>query len=140
MNLDDQREETANQLMKLGLFEVFCRPALREGEVGSDVYYENLASILADKETGEVSFPDQAVVAGVRSLLEQTAGMPVKTLLAEQDALFPTAQQAMPRPNAPEPAIASPQRKADGQPAAEKAGTAQQPLPPRRHRIPSRKE
>jgi hypothetical protein len=50
MSLEDQQEEAANQLLGLAPFSFFLRPSLREGEVGSDVSYENLASILADKQ------------------------------------------------------------------------------------------
>lgn len=130
MSIDDQREEAANRLLTdLGLFEFFLRPSLREGEVSSDVYQVNLASMVTDNATGEVSFPNQDVLAQVRSLLESTSGMPVKTLLAEQDALLPTAKQEMPRPKTPSTAPASPQPSVDG------ASTIHPPLPPRRERI-----
>jgi hypothetical protein len=88
MSLEDQREEAANILVELGLFEFILRPSLREGEVSSTVSQVNLAGIVTDKATGELCFPNQAVVAQVRSLLEATAGTPIKTLLAEQDALL----------------------------------------------------
>jgi hypothetical protein len=63
MSIESQREEAANRLMNLGLFDFFLRPSLREGEVGSTVYTVNLASLVQDSATGEVSFPNQAVVA-----------------------------------------------------------------------------
>jgi hypothetical protein len=139
MSLDDQREEAANRLTELGLFEFFLRPAIREGEVSSDVYTVNLAGLVQDKATGELSFPNQAVVAEIRSLLEATAGMPVQTLLAEQDALLATdKQQELPRPKIPGTAAVSPQRKPDVQtesvPADAAAGSPHRPTH-RRHRI-----
>jgi hypothetical protein len=96
MSLDDQREEAANRLTELGLFEFMLRPSLREGEVSSEVYKVNLAGMVQDKATGAYSFPDQAVVAQVRSQLEATAGTPIKTLLAEQDARLPSAAARTP--------------------------------------------
>jgi hypothetical protein len=115
ISLDDQREEAANLLLELGLFEFFLRPSLREGEVSSTVSKVTIADFLQDKATGEYRFPDQDVVAGVRSLLETTAGMPVQTLLAEQDALIPKAE-AVPRPKQPGTALASQQPSADAAP------------------------
>ena len=128
MNIENQREEAANRLVELGLFEFFLRPTLAEGAVSSDVYKVNIAGSVADKTTGELSFPDQAVLSQIRSLLEASAGMPIKTLLAEQDALLPTAQE-VPRPQPPGPAPVSLQPSADG------ASTPHLPLPPRRQRI-----
>jgi hypothetical protein len=141
MNLDDQREEAANRLTDLGLFEFMLRPSLREGEVSSEVYKVNIAGIVTDKATGAYSFPDQAVVAGIRSLLETTSGMPIQRLLAEQDALIPKdTQQELPRPKTPGTAASSRQRTSDVQPSTDKAAPAHPPLPPRRHRIPTRPE
>jgi hypothetical protein len=120
---------------ELGLFEFYLRPSLREGEVSSTVSQVKIASLMQDKETGEFRFPDQAVVARVRSLLEATAGIPVQTLLAEQDALIPTdKQQELPRPKTPGIAAASPQ------PSSDPTARAHPPLPPRRHRITPRSE
>jgi hypothetical protein len=106
MSLDDQREEAANRLTDLGLFEFMLRPSLQEGEVSSEVYKVNLAGMVQDKTTGELCFPNQAVVAQVRSLLETTSGTPIKTLLAEQDARLPSAA-------ARTPAHQPPRRQAD---------------------------
>jgi hypothetical protein len=140
MNIEDQREEAANRIMDdLGFFEFFLRPAIREGEVSGDVYKVNLAGLVTDKATGELCFPNQDVVAQVRSLLEATAGMPVQTLLAEQDALLATdKQQELPRPKTPGTAAVSPQRKPDVQTQSDSADAAAgRPHRPthRRHRI-----
>ena len=129
MSLEDQREEGANRLTELGLFEFMLRPSLREGEVSSEVYKVNLAGMVQDKATGAYSFPDQAVVAGIRTLLETASGTPIQRLLAEQDALIPTdTQQELPRPKIP------------GTTASVATPAAHPPLPPRRHRIPTRPE
>jgi hypothetical protein len=135
MNLDDQREEAANRLTELGLFEFFLRPSLREGEVSGAVYPVSIAGAVRDNETGAYQFSNQETVAKVRSVLEAAAGVPIKTLLAEQDALVPTEQQQeLPRPKTPGTAASSRQTSADATP------TAHPPLPPRRHRIPTRSE
>jgi hypothetical protein len=96
MNIENQCEEAANRLMELGLFDFFLHPSLREGEVSNEVYKVNLAGVVQDTITGELSFSNsnQDVVAQIRSLLEQTAGMPIKTLLAEQDALLERGHQS----------------------------------------------
>jgi hypothetical protein len=141
MNLDDQREEAANRLTRLGLFEFFLRPALREGEVSGAVYPVSIAGAVRDNETGAYQFSDQETVAKVRSLLEAAAGTPIQILLAEQDALIPKdKQQELPRPKTPGTAASSRQRTADVQPSTDKAPTAHPPLPPRRHRILTRSE
>jgi hypothetical protein len=74
MSLDDQREEAANRLTRLGLFEFFLRPSLREGEVSSAVYPVSIAGAVRDNETGAYQFSNQETVAKVRSLLEAAAG------------------------------------------------------------------
>jgi hypothetical protein len=104
MSIENQREEAANLLLDgLGLFEFFLRPSLREGAVSSAVYKVNLASLVQDTATGEFDFLKQDVVAQTRSLLETTVGMPVKTLLAEQDALLTRKQQQqLPRQQPPQ--------------------------------------
>jgi hypothetical protein len=129
MSIENQREEAANRLKELRLFEFFLRPSLREGEVSSDVYKVNLVGIVQDNATGELSFPDQVILPQIRSLLEATAGIPIKTLLAEQDALLPTEEQKLPQPKTPGPVLVSPQ------PSADDVSAIHPPLPPRRHRI-----
>jgi hypothetical protein len=108
MNIEEQREEAANQLMDLSLFDFFLRPSLREGEVSTDVYKVNLASMVQDNVTGEACYLDQDVVAQIRSLLEAASGMPIKTLLAEQDALVSKdTKHHVPRVRKPDTADAS---------------------------------
>jgi hypothetical protein len=139
MSLDDQREEAANRLTELGLFEFMLRPALQEGAVSSEVSQVNLARLLQDKATGEFCFPDQAVVAGIRSQLETVSGTPIKTLLAEQDALLarghlpPQARQPANRsPSIPPPATPQP----TPPPATADAAQATPSLPTqRRYRV-----
>jgi hypothetical protein len=66
-----------------------------------------------------VSFPNQAVVAEIRSLLERTAGVPVQTLLAEQDALLGRGHQSL--------AVAEPAQGGSG--AAQATSDVAQALP-----------
>jgi hypothetical protein len=128
MSLDEQREEAANRLTDLGLFQFMLRPSIREGAVSSEVSQVNLARLLQDKATGELCYLNQTVVAQIRSQLEAVSGTPIKTLLAEQDALLPTAQ-AVRQPKTPRTNPAS------QQPSAETAPNGHPPLPPRRQRI-----
>jgi hypothetical protein len=130
LGLDAQLELNAQRLYHQDLFEFMLRPSLHEGAVAQAAIPISIGHLLQDPETGAFSFPDQAIVAKFRSLLAAHSGIPIQTLLAEHDALFPSdTQQAVPRPKQPGTAPASPQ------PPAEKAVTAHPPLPPRRQRL-----
>jgi hypothetical protein len=101
MALDSQLELNAQKLYHQDLFEFMLRPWLQEGEVAAVAIPINIASVIRNPETGEFSFPDQAIVGKLRSLLAKQSGVPIKTLLAEQDALVPKQQQELPRPKPP---------------------------------------
>jgi hypothetical protein len=128
LGLDAQLELNAQLLYHQGLFEFMLRPSLQEGEVAPAAVPINIRQVLQDPVTGEYSFADQAIVAKFRSLLAPKSGVPMKTLLAEQDALAPKAQ-ALRQPKTPGTNPASQQS------SAETAPTAHPPLPPRRQRI-----
>ena len=139
MRLDSQLELHAQKLYHQGLFEFMLRPSLQEGAVAAAAIPISIGRVLQDPVTGEYSFPDQAIVTKFRSLLAQHCGVPIQTLLAEHDALFPTdTQQELPRPK--QPGTPSRQRTPDVQPSAAAAPSAHPPLPPRRHRLTPRKE
>jgi hypothetical protein len=89
MPLDEQQERFAQRINEQGLFEFLLRPALREGEVSQEVIPISIANTVLDTETGEYQFPNQGGVAKLRSLLAAHAGMPVQTLLKEQEARLP---------------------------------------------------
>jgi hypothetical protein len=62
------------------------RSALSEGHVSTEVHSITIHHVDRDKETGEYHFPDPAVIARLRSLLAAKSGIPIATLLAEQEA------------------------------------------------------
>jgi hypothetical protein len=132
MPLAEQQERFAQRINEQKLFEFLLRPATREGEVSQEVLPISIANTVLDPDTGEQQFPDQAGVAKFRSLLTVHSGMPIKQLLAEQDGLYPTATQELPRPKPTGRPTAS------QQPSADSTVTAHPQLPPRRHRLPSR--
>jgi hypothetical protein len=89
MPLAEQQERFAQAITKQGLFEFLLRPSLREGEVSQEVIPISVANTVLDPDTGEQQFPDLAAVAKFRSLLPAAAGIPIKRLLAEQEARLP---------------------------------------------------
>jgi hypothetical protein len=86
MPLEEQLELFAQQITKLRLFDFLLRPAEREGQISSSVIPISIANVVQDRETGAYLFPNQPVVARLRSLLRAKSGIPIATLLAEQEA------------------------------------------------------
>jgi hypothetical protein len=98
MSLEDQLEEAAVLISRLGLFQFLCRPALREGEVSQSVVPITIANLDRDEETGAYQFPNYERVARLRAALAAQSGIPAATLLKELDAQFPVqAKQQSPR-------------------------------------------
>jgi hypothetical protein len=85
MDLTDQLELSAQKLHRLRLFEFLLRPATREGEVSQSVIPISIANFLRDTENDEFQFPDQALVAKLRSGLAARSGIPIATILKEQE-------------------------------------------------------
>jgi hypothetical protein len=86
MPLEEQKELFAQRVKKLGLFQFLLRPALSEGSIGSEVLPLSIRNVDCDPLTGRAVFPDAEVVARLRSLLAAKSGIPLATLLAEQEA------------------------------------------------------
>jgi hypothetical protein len=106
--IDEQLEVYATMLTRLRLYEFMLRPALGEGEVSDSVFPLSIHTLVRDKETGESFFPAHysAVLTEVRALLAAKSGIPVATLLAEQEARLGSAAtqehrkgNALPAPN-----------------------------------------
>jgi hypothetical protein len=89
--LMEQRELMAQRIKRLGLFEFLVRPAMTEGQVSASVMPISIHTVDRDKETGEYLFPDQELVARVRSLLASSSGIPIAVLLKEQAARLSAA-------------------------------------------------
>jgi hypothetical protein len=85
MPLEEQREILANRIKQLVLFQFLLRPAIAEGDIGKAVQLFSLRTDDRNTETGEYHFPDQKLTARLRSVLEAQSGMPVETILKEQE-------------------------------------------------------
>jgi hypothetical protein len=85
MELSEQLELAAQTLCQQNLFEFLLRPATREGEVSQSVVPISIADYLRDTENGELQFPDQQLVNTYRTGLAARSGMPVATILADQE-------------------------------------------------------
>jgi hypothetical protein len=86
MNLEEQKELFAQRVKQLGLFHFLLRPALGEGSIGSEVLPLSIHNVDRDRRTGQLAFPDQQVLARIRSILAARSGKPLAALLSEQDA------------------------------------------------------
>jgi hypothetical protein len=95
MELNEQLELSAQKLNHLRLFEFLLRPATREGEVSQSVIPISIEGLVHDQETGEFLFPDRALVDRLRAGLAANTGIPLASILKEQEArlLTPTPQQ-----------------------------------------------
>jgi hypothetical protein len=75
----------AQRIKQLGRFQFLLRPALAEGHIGSAVLPLSIRHDDVDSETGTYHFPDPTLMARVRSALAARAGIPIATLLKEQE-------------------------------------------------------
>jgi hypothetical protein len=89
MHLEEQRELFAQRIKRLGRFQFLLRPAIAEGHIGSAVLPLTIREVDRDKETNEYQFPDLPLMQRLRLALAKQSGIPVKTLLAEQEARLP---------------------------------------------------
>jgi hypothetical protein len=89
----------------LGALEFLCRPAVREGEVSEEVISFSIRTAISDPETGELQFPDPdqdaARISQVQHRLAARSGIPVTTILKEQEARL--TQGAPTKPSKPQP-------------------------------------
>lgn len=124
MPLSEQQELFAQRIKNLPLFEFVIRPAESEGHIGSVVLPLSIRHIDRGNVTGEYQFPDQNLLPRFCSVLAMQSGIPVATVLKEQEQrLLPAAitQGARPKP---------PQRKSDvqaGHGKSQRTGT--EPMP-----------
>jgi hypothetical protein len=129
--LEEQTELFAQRIKQLGRFQFLLRPAIAEGHIGSAVLPLSIKDEDRDRETGEYQFPDASLIARVRAALAKQSGMPVQTLLKEQEQrMLPTPLgrddgRIVPQTKQPVPSTLS-ARTADNQPMQ------QQPERPRR--------
>jgi hypothetical protein len=88
MPLEEQKELFAQRVKRLGLFQFLVRPALSEGLIGTTVYPLSIHHVDRDPITGQGAFPEQHILARIRSILAARSGKPQPALLAEQEARF----------------------------------------------------
>ncbi len=140
MSLEDQQEESARRIAELHLFEFLCRPAIREGEVSHSVIPVSIANLDFDDETGEYQFPNYERVARFRAALEAQAGIPAATILKELESCLPATRGMRVITPSPQPRVSQPETQGSEPAVGQDAPPAHPPLPPRRHRIPTRSE
>jgi hypothetical protein len=87
MRLDAQLELSAQQLYRQRIFEFMLRPSTLHGDGAATAVPISIERVIQDPVTGECRPPDEAMLSAFRSLLKEQSGVPIKTLLAEQDAL-----------------------------------------------------
>jgi hypothetical protein len=105
MNLEEQKELFAQRVKRLGLFQFVVRPALSEGMIGTAVHPLSIHNYDRDPKIGQLAFPEQQVLARIRSILAGRSGKPIASLLAEQEARLtqrpiqtPRNSKALPAP------------------------------------------
>jgi hypothetical protein len=91
MPLAEQTELFAKRIKRLGRFQFLLRPAIAEGDIGSAVSLLSIWNEDRDKQTGEYQFPEASLLQRLRAALGKQSGIPLKRLLAEQDARIPQA-------------------------------------------------
>jgi hypothetical protein len=127
MPLDQQQEEAAQKIRNLGRYQFLLRPAIAEGQVGSEVIPLRIAA--------ETSFPDQELLPKVRSSLARMSGKPMpkeqesrpEPLLAAAAAPLRRRREATPLP--PGKDVAQESRSA-GQEPIQRPPTKTTPPPP----------
>jgi hypothetical protein len=105
MSLGDQVEEAAQTITKLKALEFLCRRAVREGEVSCEVMPFSIHTAISDPETGVYQFPDPdqdaARIAWLQHRLAARSGIPITTILTEQEARL--TQGTPQKPSKPQP-------------------------------------
>jgi hypothetical protein len=138
LSLEEQLELSAHRIFELPVSEFYLRPALSEGTVSSEVIHLTIADIDRDE------YPDQLQISEVCSLLAAQSGIPVETILKEQEQRLHPIRRTPPPAQDGRGSQTSRERQttAAGQPVTQPAGngnTAPPQQPPkriqRRHRI-----
>ncbi len=110
-------------------------PAVAEGHIGSAALPLSIRQEDVDPETGKYQFPDAPLMARLRAALAKQSGIPVHTILTEQEKRLPpvlpeTTWRLMP---------SQPRQPSRQRPAGRQTSTAvqtRQPLPQERQTFP----
>jgi hypothetical protein len=142
--LEEQTGLFANRIKKLGRFQFLLRPALAEGNIGSEVLAMTIRHEDVDPISGEYQFPDLPLVQRVRVALAKQSGIPIKQLLAEQEKRL-ARSSAMTNGRLHPPAVigqGAPQHRSGQAPAdngkQQDAVSGEPPLPAGRQGLPTR--
>jgi hypothetical protein len=116
MPLTEQLELFSQKIRNLDRYQFLLRPAIAEGQVGSEVIPIRIA--------GEESFPDQELLSKVRFSLARMSGKPIAAVLNSQESRLHTPAPAVAVPSGsgglaqrppvkatPPPVIATPQER-----------------------------
>jgi hypothetical protein len=98
MPLEQQQELAAQRIVALPRFSFLLRPATEEGSVSQFVSKIDISEVTKDPETGESVFPDETQIRWLKSRLAKRSGIPVATILKEQEARLKTPLSGAPVP------------------------------------------
>jgi hypothetical protein len=140
MPLSEQWERFAQTIRKLPSFSFLFRPAVSESHIGAAVKRLSIRDLDRDSVTGAYQFPDQTYLAPLRADLARQSGIPIETILKEQE----TRLRAVPRHRTASPAQDGSIVQPVSPPAPGNGNAAPPPQPPkriqRRHRPGKRDE
>jgi hypothetical protein len=89
MSLQNQEEEAAGTIHKLGALEFLCRPAVGDGAVSDKVIAFSVGPAISDPVSGQQQFPDPdqdaALISQVQQQLAARSGIPMEEILQEQE-------------------------------------------------------
>jgi hypothetical protein len=95
MSLDDQQEEAAGTITKLGALEFLCRSAVSERAVSQEVVPLFITDAITDPDSGEYVFPDPdqdaPLIAEIQQGVAERSGIPRGEILKEQETVLPDA-------------------------------------------------
>jgi hypothetical protein len=88
--LPEQLELAAQRILELPRLSFFVRPATEEGSVSESISKLTIRTVIEDPETKELVFPDDALIDRLKAHLAKRSGIPVATILKEQEARLKT--------------------------------------------------
>jgi hypothetical protein len=89
-SLQEQLELAAQRILQLPRLSFFVRPATEEGSVSQFVSKITIREVLKDPQTNDLVFPDETLIQQLKSRLAKRSGIPVATILKEQEARLKT--------------------------------------------------
>jgi hypothetical protein len=90
MPLSEQTEVAARRIVELPRFSFLLRPATEEGSVSESISKLTIRKAIEDPTTNEYDFPDETQINQLKAWLSKRSGIPIATILAEQEARLKT--------------------------------------------------